>query len=126
MASFSRQHGQSTAGLVGYLDKDNPQNWATTVKVRMVAPSLATRQYPYRIGDVIEAVSDMPQVIIDYRDHKDANVLVPPPRLRGVINPAADYTGRKFKTGEKYEIADVIVAAFPGHDAAMWVRLLPR
>lgn len=112
--------------FVGYLDQNDLNSFATPVKIEMVTASPATRQFPFRIGDVIRALSDMPQVIVDHRDHGTANVLIEPPRLRNEIIPASDYTGLKFQKGQEYEIADVKVAAYPMQDAAMWVRLVPH
>ena len=61
--------------------------------------------------------------IVDYKSGKKDNVLIAPPKLRNAIQPDDDYTGAKYKVGQKYIVMDVFVASFPDHDPVVWLRL---
>ncbi|TBD89784.1 hypothetical protein [Rhizobium ruizarguesonis] len=111
---------------VGYLQKGDVKHWAQPSKVDIVTMSDAPdRNYPIRAGDIVRPKMPLPQVIIGFADTKEENVLRPPPELVGVIDPKKDYTGRILDTKTSYLVNDVSVAAFPDHDAVMWLRLTP-
>ena len=109
----------------GTLDKDNVQTWAIGPFVTIIRMSdAAGRGNPLKSGDVVTPKMDIPQTIIDFKTRKNDNVLIAPTRLRTVIHPDSDYTGMKFKAGQKYTVVDVVVASVPDSNPVVWLRLI--
>ena len=125
-------HGPATDGpeigwvFAGYVDKDNPKNWATDQRVELVRQSRAVdRPAIIRTGDIVRPIRLVPLVIADYRVHGTKNQLVPPWKIVEEIRKADDFTGRQYGNEDELEVRDVSVSQLPGHDFAVWLRVSP-
>lgn len=120
------RHPQTGWVFVGYLDKDNPTQWAEAegprVKLEKVSPGI-DRPHPFREGDIVRPFRDLPQVIADYRTKGTMHQFAPPWHVTEVIRKSEDYTGALISPKETYSVMEVSVSALSGHDAAVWLRV---
>ncbi|RYE37945.1 MAG: hypothetical protein EOP21_13065 [Hyphomicrobiales bacterium] len=128
LAPSSEESSAPEMGWVfaGYADKANELVWASPARIRLVnASGGSDRPHMFRVGDVVQPIEPVHQVIANYRTAGTLHQMTPPWEITEVIRTKEDWTGRIYGTDIQLEVLDVTVSQLPDSDWAIWLRVKP-
>ena len=128
ISSSSGQVESPNMGWVfaGYADKDNELRWASPARIRLSQQSGgADRPHIFRVGDIVQPIEQVHQVIADFRTAGLLHQMESPVYITEEIRKKEDWTGRVYDVGTDLEVLDVSVSQVPGLDWAVWLRVTP-
>jgi len=112
--------------FAGYVDASDQFRWSSEQRIKIMRPSNGgERPHIIRVGDVVQPLRPIPQVIVDFHTHGTQNQLTPPWQITEIIRKSEDFTGRTYAPDEQLEVMDVSVSQLPGQDYAVWLRVNP-